>query len=120
MLAVRNARENRASIPRLPILPLTLSRPKEKKWPNGYPGDTAETFPLSERRFRNIRQRVRWQCHTCQTFFLDEQRECGQCQHQRCDDCTRIPPKKVKKEPDPAVVQSLEEKLSRMQISAAA
>ncbi len=97
-----------------------LHRPKTGKYPDGYPGDTEETFPLAERTLKNTRMRVRWECHECKTFFRSGERTCKNCKHERCETCQRIPPKKVKREPDPSAVQGLEEKLAAMRVSPAA
>lgn len=36
-------------------------------------------------------QRVRRTCHKCDTLFLGEATECGNCQHVRCPQCPREP-----------------------------
>lgn len=94
-------------------------RPKLKKWPNGYPGDKEETYPLAERRLRAIRTHVRWECHSCKAMFKDHEKTCGSCQHQLCDQCKRHPPKRVKPPPDEAVVKSLEERLAKVNLKPA-
>ncbi|MCJ1440922.1 MAG: hypothetical protein MMC23_001408 [Stictis urceolatum] len=93
---------------------------KAKKWPTGYPGDVEETFPMVERTLKQIRHRVRWECHTCNKTFIEHERTCRGCKHERCDSCSRWPPKKIKHEPHPDVIRSLEEKLARAQLSPAA
>ncbi|KAI4143418.1 MAG: hypothetical protein LQ340_007011 [Diploschistes diacapsis] len=93
-------------------------RPKLKKWPEGYPGDIEETFPLALRVPKPVRTRYRWECHECRKPFIEHQKTCGQCQHERCDDCPRKPPKKVKKLPDPDVVRSVEEKMAALGLEA--
>lgn len=45
-----------------------------------------------------IKQRVRRTCHKCNTTFAAHATECGKCQHVRCTDCPRDPPK-LKKYP---------------------
>ncbi|TLS29817.1 hypothetical protein PpBr36_01267 [Pyricularia pennisetigena] len=42
------------------------------------------------------RQRVRRHCHECGTLFTGGSRECSHCNHVRCTDCPRDPPKKDK------------------------
>lgn len=39
--------------------------------------------------------RVKYTCHNCKTVFGHE-RICANCQHKRCSECTRYPPKKKK------------------------
>jgi len=98
---------------------------KLKKWPNGYPGDVpaedSETELESERprrMYRKPRQKVRWECEQCQTLFMDGSPQCVGCGHERCNTCTRKPPKKIRveKEFDPAVVRRVEEKLARFKL----
>ncbi|MCJ1404043.1 hypothetical protein MMC11_007267 [Xylographa trunciseda] len=90
--------------------------PKLQKFPYGYPGDTVETFPLAERTLRPIRTRTRYQCHECKKLFLEHEKICGGCKHERCEHCLRQPPKKVKPEPAPEVLQSVEQRMGRMQL----
>lgn len=45
-----------------------------------------------------IKQRVRRTCHKCSTTFAAHATECAKCQHIRCVDCPRDPPK-LKKYP---------------------
>lgn len=96
---------------------------KPKKYPHGYPGDApaeeeseVEQPLRKERTWRKPRQRIRWTCDKCSTLFMERSKVCGNCSHNRCDTCTREPPKKVKKEFDPEVVKSLEEKLARLKM----
>ncbi|KAH0600454.1 hypothetical protein MHUMG1_01450 [Metarhizium humberi] len=42
---------------------------------------------------RKPRQRVRRTCHECQTLFATGSRKCENCNHVRCTDCPRDPPK---------------------------
>ena len=42
---------------------------------------------------RSIRMRIRFWCHHCNTQYLNS-RVCSRCSHQRCDRCTRQPPKR--------------------------
>ena len=98
----------------------TCPRPKSDKWPEGYPGDVPETFPLAERRYRPARTRYRWECHACNKAFIEHETVCRGCQHERCDDCPRRPPKKVKAEPHPDVIRSVEEKMGQIGLSPAA
>ncbi|KAF4312892.1 hypothetical protein GTA08_BOTSDO11771 [Botryosphaeria dothidea] len=100
---------------------------KKKKWPDGYPGDVpgsdtetdAEGLPAHqrpERIWRKPRMRIRWSCEQCNSLFMEKAKTCGNCGHERCQSCVRIPPKKVRKEPDPAVLRSVEEKLARFKM----
>ncbi|KAF2459239.1 hypothetical protein BDY21DRAFT_203937 [Lineolata rhizophorae] len=98
--------------------------PKPKKYPNGYPGDAPASedektmMPQKPKRtYRKVRQRVRWTCEQCQSVFREKSKICETCNHQRCDNCTREPPKRVKREPDPEVVKAVNEKLARLTVS---
>ena len=51
-----------------------------------------------ERIQKNIRMRVKYTCHNCRTVYGHD-RICISCQHKRCPDCTRYPPKKKTKKP---------------------
>lgn len=95
---------------------LSKHRPKTKKWPNGYPGDQEETFPLAERSMKQPRTRYRWECHECQKVFIEHEKTCRGCNHDRCNDCPRKPPKKTKKELDPDAVRSVEERMRSMAV----
>lgn len=95
---------------------MILSRPKQKKWPNGYPGDTAELLPLVERVRKPIRLRYRWECHTCQKYFIEHEKKCRGCGHDRCDVCVRIPPKKTKKQIPEQTMKAFEEKIGSMSL----
>jgi hypothetical protein len=44
---------------------------------------------------KQIRMRVRYNCHECSTTFVKGV-VCAKCEHRRCRDCPRIPPKKKK------------------------
>ncbi|EXJ94530.1 hypothetical protein A1O1_02926 [Capronia coronata CBS 617.96] len=46
-----------------------------------------------ERVAKNIRMRVRYTCHNCSTTFGSD-KVCAACQHRRCAQCPRYPPKK--------------------------
>lgn len=98
---------------------------KLEKWPEGYPGDAAaddesdiEAEPGKRRTWRRARQRVRWSCEKCQSLFKDGSQACSECGHERCDICTRIPPKKARREKefDPELVKRVEEKLARFSV----
>ena len=39
-----------------------------------------------------VRVRIRYTCHMCQSLFRSS-RSCPKCQHQRCNECSRHPPK---------------------------
>jgi hypothetical protein len=49
----------------------------------------------TERVQKAIRMRVRYTCHSCRTVFGHD-KVCLSCNHSRCSDCIRYPPKKVK------------------------
>ncbi len=44
-----------------------------------------------------IRMRVHRKCHNCDTFF-GHAKECPKCQHTKCKQCPRIPPKRTEAE----------------------
>jgi len=46
--------------------------------------------------YKKPRQRVRRTCHECQTLFATGSKLCASCDHVRCTDCPRDPPKKDK------------------------
>ncbi|KAF6842059.1 hypothetical protein CPLU01_00152 [Colletotrichum plurivorum] len=46
--------------------------------------------------YKKPRQRVRRTCHECQTLFVAGSKTCAKCNHNRCTDCPRDPPKKDK------------------------
>jgi len=46
-----------------------------------------------ERVNKKIRMRVRYTCHNCNTTFGHD-KICASCQHRRCSQCARYPPKK--------------------------
>lgn len=92
-------------------------RPKLSKHPDGYPGDTEETYPLARRELREIRTHVRWTCHSCRTVFKDLEKTCRSCGHARCGDCPREPPESEKEPVDESVVESVAEKMRRIEIS---
>ena len=96
---------------------LIISRPKLLKYPDGYPGDSEEMFPLARREMRPIRQRVRWNCEECKTTFKDLEKACANCGHEKCDGCPRHPPKKEKQLLDEAAVRSVEERMKSMSVS---
>ncbi|KAK5165507.1 uncharacterized protein LTR77_009036 [Saxophila tyrrhenica] len=70
-----------------------------------------------QRVFRKPRQRIRWTCHECDLTFVDKQK-CRGCGHERCRQCPRTPSKKVPPPPDPAVLQSLADKLGGTKVCA--
>ncbi|KAK5000344.1 hypothetical protein LTR66_000762 [Elasticomyces elasticus] len=98
--------------------------PKLHKWPNGYPGDgspsederTPEQAVEVRRVYRRPKQRLRWSCEQCRSPFVDSTWVCASCGHERCEQCLRDPPKKVRvaAEPDPDVVRIVEERLANL------
>lgn len=56
----------------------------------------ARPKPQVERVERKPRMRVHYTCHECNTTFGID-RACRTCNHQRCRDCSRYPPKKKNK-----------------------
>ena len=57
----------------------------------------SETRPKAprERVQKPIRMRVKYTCHNCKTVYGHD-RICVSCQHKRCPECIRYPPKKKK------------------------
>ena len=99
------------------ISSLTPPRPKSEKHADGYPGDTEETFPLVKREMRNIRTRVRWNCDKCETLFKDTETTCSNCGHEKCNECPRQPPMRVKRILDEDTVKSVEERMKSLDVS---
>lgn len=96
---------------------LTSLRAKLSKYPDGYPGDTEEAYPLASRELRPTRTHVRWTCHSCSTVFKDQEKTCRNCAHQRCNACPREPPK-IEPEPlDEAAIQRVTEKMKNIEIA---
>ncbi|KAI9795570.1 MAG: hypothetical protein M1833_006970 [Piccolia ochrophora] len=95
---------------------------KLHKYPNGYPGDAQpsederELVPKKERTYKKTRRVVKITCHSCDQLFTRGSKVCASCDHERCEQCPRVPPKKVKPPPDPAVVKSVEDKLAAMDL----
>ncbi|EGE02310.1 hypothetical protein TEQG_01348 [Trichophyton equinum CBS 127.97] len=90
---------------------------KMDKYPDGYPGDVEPPFEPQERVWRKPRRRVRWTCHECSSMFTGGDKICLQCHHERCGDCIRDPPKKIKPETDPEILRRVEEKLALIDVS---
>lgn len=110
--------------------------PKLDKYPDGYPGDVEPPILLKpDRTFKKPRRRVHYICHVCTSGYNDGANTCGKCGQAKCAETIRIPyvptildslltpdmlipsrPKKIKREPDPDVVRSLEEKLVALQV----
>lgn len=91
--------------------------PKLHKYPDGYPGDAEPPFEPQERVWRKPRRRIRWTCDQCSTVFSTGLKVCSKCNHERCKDCIRDPPKKIKPEPDPELLRRVEEKLAQISVS---
>ena len=72
---------------------------------------------MVRRELRPIRTRVRWTCHSCTTIFKDLEKTCRSCGHERCDDCTREPPKTEDEPLDEAAIESVAEKMRQIEIS---
>ncbi|CAP95495.1 Pc21g05980 [Penicillium rubens Wisconsin 54-1255] len=87
---------------------------KLDKYPDGYPGDADPPRPRPERTWKKPRQRVHYVCHVCETWFQGDAENCSNCGQAKCEKTKRIPPKKVKRETDPEVLKSIEEKLAAM------
>lgn len=72
---------------------LTVSRAKLAKYPNGYPGDVEPEVEKEKpkRDYKKPRMRIRYTCHNCSNLYLQGDKACSQCQHERCEDCKRYP-----------------------------
>ncbi|KAJ5165811.1 hypothetical protein N7492_006107 [Penicillium capsulatum] len=91
--------------------------PKLDKYPDGYPGDVDPPLLLKpDRTFKKPRQRVHYICHVCSSGYNEGANTCGKCGQAKCAETIRIPPKKLKREPDPEVLRSLEEKLAALDV----
>ncbi len=66
-----------------------------------------------------IRMRVRIVCHYCRTNYSGS-RECTNCQHRRCEICTRVPPKNKRKAKEREPDQVAEKRPERPVVVAAA
>ena len=97
----------------------TNSRPKQKKFPDGYPGDAFdssdnESVSSAPRVYTKPRRLARYMCHNCKAIFVHGDPKCPKCGHEKCLDCARVPPRKVKPQPDAEVVRKVEERLKAM------
>ncbi|CAI7664556.1 unnamed protein product [Penicillium bialowiezense] len=90
---------------------------KLNKYPDGYPGDAEPPKALPNRTFRRPRHRVHYVCHVCTTSYLEDKNTCMKCGQVKCAETIRIPPKKIKREPDPELVQTVEERLAGLAIT---
>ncbi|KAJ5754870.1 hypothetical protein N7533_004413 [Penicillium manginii] len=90
--------------------------PKLDKYPDGYPGDVDPPKLKPDRAFKSPRRRVHYICHVCEAQYNVGANNCSKCGQAKCDATIRIPPKKVKREPDPAVLASVEAKLKTLAI----
>ncbi|KAJ5194825.1 uncharacterized protein N7498_008263 [Penicillium cinerascens] len=93
--------------------------PKPDKYPDGYPGDVDPPDLLKlkpDRTFRKSRRRVHYICHVCDTGYNEGANTCGKCGQAKCAETIRIPPKKVKRDPDPEVVRRVEERIAALNI----
>ncbi|PGH26916.1 hypothetical protein AJ80_01297 [Polytolypa hystricis UAMH7299] len=90
---------------------------KPNKYPDGYPGDVEPPFERQQRVWRKPRRRIRWTCHECKGLFVTGDKTCARCNHDRCKDCIRDPPKKTKPDPDPELLRRVEERLAQLNVS---
>ncbi|RMY75101.1 hypothetical protein D0864_09886 [Hortaea werneckii] len=75
-------------------------------------GNEPQMVKTVQRVYKKPRQRVRYTCDRCQTIFVDAER-CRSCGHDRCSDCNRDPPRKTNRQPDPAVLQAVNDRLAQ-------
>ncbi|RMY09692.1 hypothetical protein D0867_08640 [Hortaea werneckii] len=75
-------------------------------------GHEPQMVKTVQRVYKKPRQRVRYTCDRCQTIFVDAER-CRSCGHNRCSDCNRDPPRKATRQPDPAVLRAVNERLAQ-------
>ncbi|KAJ5782890.1 hypothetical protein N7457_004664 [Penicillium paradoxum] len=92
---------------------------KLDKHPNGYPGDAEPPKTRPNRTFRKTRRRVHYECHVCATRYQGPSGICSKCGQVKGTESIRIPPKKIKPEPNPETVRIIEEKLASLLISRA-
>ncbi|KAJ5546196.1 hypothetical protein N7494_003781 [Penicillium frequentans] len=90
--------------------------PKLDKYPDGYPGDAEPPKLKPDRTFKKPRRRVHYICHVCTTQYNDGANNCGKCGQAKCAETIRIPPKKIKGEPDPEVLRRVEERIAGLNI----
>ncbi|KAI9796896.1 MAG: hypothetical protein M1825_006287 [Sarcosagium campestre] len=97
--------------------------PKFHKYPDGYPGDVEgstddenEVIPEQDRAYRKVKRNLRVECHNCKTVFKAGSKTCAKCDHQRCDQCARLPARKILPEPDPAIVQAVQARLAGLDV----
>ncbi|KAJ5656472.1 hypothetical protein N7507_008422 [Penicillium longicatenatum] len=90
--------------------------PKLEKYPDGYPGDAEPAKLNPDRTYKKPRRRVHYICHVCTTQYNEDANTCGKCGQAKCEMTIRIPPKKIKREPDPEVLRRVEEKLAGLNI----
>ncbi|KAJ6144614.1 hypothetical protein N7470_008509 [Penicillium chermesinum] len=89
-----------------------------EKYPDGYPGDADPPELLKpDRTYRKSRRRVHYICHVCETDLIPGASTCSKCGQAKCAETRRIPPKKVKKQPDPEVLRRVEERMASLTIA---
>ncbi|KAJ5098325.1 hypothetical protein N7532_005326 [Penicillium argentinense] len=88
--------------------------PKLDKYPDGYPGDAEPPKLKPERAFKKPQRRVHYICHVCETQYNVGANVCSKCGQAKCAATIRIPPKKIKREPDPEVVRNVEAKIQAL------
>ncbi|CAL5870597.1 uncharacterized protein PFLUO_LOCUS4836 [Penicillium psychrofluorescens] len=84
---------------------------KPEKYPHGYPGDVDPPKHFPNREWKKPRRRYRYICHVCSTTYHDGAPSCIKCGQSKCEETIRDPPKKIKKEFDPALIRHVEERL---------
>lgn len=107
---------------------------KPDKYPDGYPGDVEPPKLIPDRTFKKPRRRVHYICHVCNTSYNEGANTCSKCGQAKCAQTIRIPyvqrhclpqsrtqltihrPKKIKRDPDPDVVRSVEERIATLNI----
>ena len=72
---------------------------------------------MAKREIKNIRTHVRWNCEKCEKLFKDAEKVCGNCGHEKCDDCPRYPPQKAKPSLDEDAVKRVEERMKKVDLS---
>ncbi|KAJ5558646.1 hypothetical protein N7535_008862 [Penicillium sp. DV-2018c] len=92
---------------------------KLHKYPDGYAGDADPPGARPERTFKKPRRRVHYICHICETWYQGASGVCAGCGQEKCADSIRIPSHKVKPEPDPEVIRTIEARLAGLAISQA-
>jgi hypothetical protein len=87
---------------------------KLDKYPDGYPGDADPPPDPLPRVWKKQRLRVRYFCHQCSTQYVPGERTCATCGEPKGSDTIRDPPKRDRPQPDPKIVERVQERLAQL------